>query len=720
MSNFANHKLRSLASLVRTFIAARGGNIGLATALMIAPMVAMAGAAVDYAFAVNAQGKLEEAAKIAATQAATSMRRAINSYTSPTAPAIDFYDQAALNDAVDAGYRSFDDQAAQLKNVTTNLRLVELKRVSNTITARVTYTAFVNTFIMKGFGFSTIKASGEGKVIVGLLDEPGANPSGAGADLVINETWDRPVDPATGKYYDQLVAGGAKVPVVNNWYSGTPGGTTRPLVMPTDTDVVNNPAFKFAMRVGHPQGFVAPILSKKVYLQAGDYELRYWYRSTLIYPDYEPAYVCGSVESEMNWAISGRTRLFGNTKAQMTANTISTAQTTRAGVYLQPILTNPQLATDAPTINQFIAPPALSDKITTKRADNSANRLDICAYSGRWIERSIPLKVTASGYFWLSFVAEKPTSTTDLNGFYLGPIKLCSGPCTGAPNNNSPWPAYDAATQSRTLLFSDSFEIPQKTAGYPFSLASGAFAASSGYENPPLGWFVRDRKYDVISPVSPDNTTIYFTYGAAGTDRPSPAEGSRYVRTVTDNAGLARQLLLLPGYYRLTVAAATHARPDPCDVDDPSAYDIDFQRSDYTVTQKDPTLAPPGTDGVHAGTAVTVTGCGTMVKVVVCYRVTGTQFYQFMFGSDKAISSYVDPNGVTRNIQASFDDVTFEFLSNDFKAGFPDPQKNCSFEKSEGSTKTTVVTTLTVAGGSLWPGDTVRTLDRVKVTAPLP
>ena len=56
MSNFANHKLRSLASLVRTFIAARGGNIGLATALMIAPMVAMAGAAVDYAFAVNAQG----------------------------------------------------------------------------------------------------------------------------------------------------------------------------------------------------------------------------------------------------------------------------------------------------------------------------------------------------------------------------------------------------------------------------------------------------------------------------------------------------------------------------------------------------------------------------------------------------------------------------------------------------------------------------------------
>jgi hypothetical protein len=298
------------------------------------------------------------------------MRRVINSYTSPTSPALDLYDQEATTEGHRVGYESFGNQVAQLKNVSSN-ELVTLDRVGNTITARVTYTAVVNTLIMKGFGFPTIKLSGRGSMIVSLLDEPGDNPGGAGADLVINEAWSRPVDPETGQFVDVMTTGGANVPVINNWYSGTAGGTSRPVVMPPDNIILNNPAIKFAIRVGHPQGFVAPLLSKKVYLQAGAYELRYWYRSTVIYPDYEPIYVCGSVEPEMNWVISGRTRAIDSAPDSMTANVLSNAQTTRAGVYLQPILSNPQLATAPPTMIKFIEPPDLSTNPADPRPDPS-------------------------------------------------------------------------------------------------------------------------------------------------------------------------------------------------------------------------------------------------------------------------------------------------------------------------------------------------------------
>jgi Flp pilus assembly protein TadG len=43
-------------------------------------------------------------------------------------------------------------------------------------------------------------------------------------------------------------------------------------------------------------------ISTKVYLNVGDYELRYFYRSRVAYNDYTPAYICGSQISDVSWA----------------------------------------------------------------------------------------------------------------------------------------------------------------------------------------------------------------------------------------------------------------------------------------------------------------------------------------------------------------------------------------------------------------------------------
>jgi len=177
-------------------------------------------------------------------------------------------------------------------------------------------------------------------------------PGGANAkpNAVIDEKWLTIATPVNGNPAN---------PVVNDWYSGT-AGTASPLSTTGGPTINGAPSGR--MQIGSSDGSIAPILSKKVYLPAGDYELRYWYQSTVIYPEYEPAYICGSVEGEMHWAISSFTRSFGSSPTIGTTpagTNVTNAQSARAGAYLVPVLGNPQADVNAPVVGAFPRPPRL-------------------------------------------------------------------------------------------------------------------------------------------------------------------------------------------------------------------------------------------------------------------------------------------------------------------------------------------------------------------------
>ena len=316
---------------------------------------------------------------------------------------------------------------------------------------------------------------------------------------------------------------------------------------------------------------VAPIISKKVYLPVGNYELRYWYKSTLIYPDYEPVYICGSVEGEMHWATAIATRSLASSKGSPTTNA-NGAQSARAGAYLVPILTNPQLATTPPAAgrmksdgtvsgsNDFPQPPELPYIAPTRtnsdniRADNSQNRLDICAYSSRWIQRSVSLSVTEPGYFWLSFVAEPPTKTSTtasgrttvtpntVNGFYLGRVQLCDVKCSETLNTNWAW-------TKGTDLYTADF-----TSGAPDSAfdanGSGTFGASANYEKT-TNWTVRVFGSLRGNPIDSDPRFPLYKY--LRSNKPiTPDQPSSIITSNRSSAYLYRGLLLTAGTYRAT------------------------------------------------------------------------------------------------------------------------------------------------------------------------
>ncbi len=695
----------AMTFLFRKFLFARNGNLGLMTALLIAPIIAAAGAAIDFGFATRSQGKLEQAAQIASTTAAAATRNVVNGYASPTIAATSTHDAEATAEGRRVGLASFLAQTALLPNVAIDPSSVTMTvtRTSNTISATLNYQAQQQTVLMKIYGVSAINLSGKGSSIIGVMDDPANNLNNnntSGSDYVINEPWSD---------------GGAVVtnmptkPVYNNWYSGT-GGGDNPLLSSSDSVLTNK--VTGAIKVGSSTGGVAPIITKKVYFQTGDYELRYWYKSTVVYPDYEPIHICGTLETEMNWVKSGRTRTLASAfKSPPTADVISTAQTSRAGVYLNPITTNPQLTTAAPLSSSFPRPPDLA---SATRTDNSSYRIDICAYSSHWIERKIPITITSAGYFWLSFLAEPPTSTTTVNGFYLGPVKLCWNTCPGPSNVNSPWRPYDVTTNSPgSQLFSDSFDTPTKVDGDYFSLTSGLFSADAGYETPIDHWIAYNkvtRQFSANSAL----TTDYFVYGTSGPTRASPRDGAQYLRVGNSNGELTRRLLLLPGYYRVKVAAGNLAAPDPCDSTTPTPYAIDFSRQDWLSIQSKPTLAPPEFTNVASGRAPEVKGCGVMSDLVICYLATSTQFYDFVLGGSTVASVYAVPGTLYVRIRIpTYDAFSIEYMSNNLVANPAELQSSCSL--NGGPAKI-----YAAAGGDVWPGYTTKTFDRFRITAPLP
>ncbi len=538
----------SFAQSVRRFHAARRGNIAIMTALFLMPMMGLMGLAVDYGNALFVKSRLDQAAQAAAVAAANAARNVVQS-ANRADPAFNetAINSSALAEGQQIGSNIFSAQLGVVVNGSASAPTVVVTRTSNTFSAKVTYSATLNTYFARLFNLKTFNLNGARSIIIGMLD---MSASASTPNSVIDEQW---LTPGAAQ------AGDPNAPVINDWYSGT-AGSASPLA-PPDGSLLNGapvtPPSTYIQVGGVLNGApVAPIISKKVYLPTGNYEFRYWYKSTVVYPDYEPVYICGSVEGEMHWVTATATRTLASARNSSTTN--SGAQTARAGAYLVPILTNPQLATAPPTAgrnaslpNDFPLPPALPWSASNRRPDNSANRIDICAYSARWIQRSVPVSITNAGYFWLSFVAEPPTTTSTINGFYLGRVQLCQTKCSEPLNNNWPW-SY------KTNLFTADF-----TSGIPnqqFSTSTGYFPAGASYEKTPL-WITR-----VFGGLqgNPADSQPLFVY-QQNDKRVGP---NVIVDSQRSGSYLYRGLLLTAGTYRATFTIGTSS-PTP---GGPNAY----------------------------------------------------------------------------------------------------------------------------------------------------
>ena len=552
-----------IARLARRFRAARRGNIAMMTALLMMPMMGLMGLAVDYGNALFVKSRLDQAAQAAAVAAANAARNVVQS-ANRADPAFDqaAIDSSALAEGRQIGANIFNAQLGVVINGSAAAPSVVVTRVSNTFSAKVTYSATLNTYFARLFNFNTFNLNGARSILIGMVDAP--NTASMIRNTVVDEKW---VTPGT------VQSGDPNTPVINDWYSGTPGSAI-PL-SPPGGSLLNGapvtPPSAYIQVGGVLNGVpMAPIISKKVYLLSGNYEFRYWYKSTVVYPDYEPVYICGSVEGEMHWVTATATRTLESSRGSSTTNG-GGAQTSRVGAYLVPILTNPQLATTPPAAgrmkqdgtltlpNNFPQPPALPWSSTNRRPDNSQNRIDICTYSSRWIQRSVPLSITSPGYFWLSFVAEPPTKTTTttsagsttivnaVNGFYLGRVQLCEVQCSEPLNNNWPW-AYG------TNLYTADFT--SGTPGLTFnSSGSGTFGANALYEKT-TNWTVRVFGGLAGNPI--DSQPLFVYQQNDKSVGPNTIVASRRLSTY-----LYRGLLLTAGTYRATFTIGSSSSGGP-------------------------------------------------------------------------------------------------------------------------------------------------------------
>jgi hypothetical protein len=115
-------------------------------------------------------------------------------------------------------------------------------------------------------------------------------------------------------------------------------------------------------------------ISNKQYLNVGEYELRYFYRGRIDYPDYDPEYICGSAASDVSWA----------TDTNVSYGSVSNnAKNNQIDVFLDPD-------------NNNSAPTHLINDGSMSLA--GSNLIDSCVYSNNWIQRSVRIDITTAGY----------------------------------------------------------------------------------------------------------------------------------------------------------------------------------------------------------------------------------------------------------------------------------------------------------------------------------
>lgn len=261
-------------------------------------------------------------------------------------------------------------------------------------------------------------------------------------------------------------------------------------------------------------------ISTKTYLQAGNYELRYYFKSRVTYSDYAPAYVCGSTAGDVSWANS--------------TNSVANAlRTNQVNVYLD--------------LNTSGSPPLHTTILNSQQLAGS-NLIDVCVYAPSWIERSVRIRVTRAGDYWLSFAAD---GQNDSYGGQIDNIRLCNDVCPGTVQDNFP-SAWLAANNGGTnkVLFRDTFEAPVYTSyncGGSTCASNGNLnnstgtsgATGSGWPSQTaLGWAT-----------APYNQVDYWLANNAQGSQAVGLDGSNSGSATDSNRLISRPFLLDPGFY---------------------------------------------------------------------------------------------------------------------------------------------------------------------------
>lgn len=453
--------------------------------LLAVPLVGAVGYGLDYARAVNYKSSLNSAAS-AATLAAIDTARAMiladgNATTSSVTAA-----------ASARALQVFNGQAPVSSDVSYSAPTIVTTRVGNTLNANVSYSATMTTTLSQIVGVSTMAVTGSNASVGNLIEGTASNP-----DLLIDENFD--------KFTGTIDRWGVRTDY-NNWKTtgaGMANGVRNEYLEIGTKEEYGTPAPpNGAIYMGELDSFNNTSMSKKVYLGAGRFQLRYYYFSRIGYTDYDPAWLCGAKTEDVDWANSStqwRYRDWGY-------------QSNRIGVYLTAALNNTSPALYTPA---------------------SHNMLDVCVVTGgKWIERNIDITITTPGFYWLAFQAE---GLSDGYGGLLTGIRLCKNACAGTPQDNFPWTA-------NKLLFSDGFETPDGTSNPNWvDRTLDASGSNSGWPRLPPGWTTSGLNQVDFSPWAAKS-------GIYGVELDASI-GSSGVNT---NRAISQKFILAPGYYNLT------------------------------------------------------------------------------------------------------------------------------------------------------------------------
>jgi Flp pilus assembly protein TadG len=229
-------------------------------------------------------------------------------------------------------------------------------------------------------------------------------------------------------------------------------------------------------------------ISNKSYYPAGTYELRYSFQSRVDYPNYDPAYICGSSATDVAWANDTNSG-FGT---QLRNNEID-------------VFFDADQNGSAPTHTTL---PTQTGIVNGGATLAGSNLIDTCVYAKGWITRSVKITVTTPGYYWLSFAAN---GANDARGGALDEILVCNVACSGSVPDSFPsaWP--------NSLLFEDGFETPTYSATTSsYHLAINGNPSTSSASNP--GWPSQTAAGWTAAPYNQIN---YFLSGAD--------QGSQYI-----------------------------------------------------------------------------------------------------------------------------------------------------------------------------------------------
>jgi Flp pilus assembly protein TadG len=255
-------------------------------------------------------------------------------------------------------------------------------------------------------------------------------------------------------------------------------------------------------------------ISNKTYLAAGNYELRWNYRSRVDYPNYDPVPICGSTASDVSWATDSSATGFPGA-----------VKTNQINVYLD--------------LNASGVPP-VHTTLDGSQSLAGSNLIDVCVYSANWVERSIRIKVSTAGYYWLSFAAD---GANDSYGGQLDNIRLCTLSCLGSLQDNFP------STWPNATLFEDTFDLPLYTGSYITYV--GNLSSSYGtYTGLGFGGWPYGAAQGWAT--APYNETAYILGYAAQGIQSIQLDGANSGSMTTTNRLISRPFLLAPGYYKVS------------------------------------------------------------------------------------------------------------------------------------------------------------------------